>query len=229
MELGAKEVFAFHLGNSEIVITSSIIIQWVVMAIIMILTLIVTRNIKKIPDKMQSVVEIILEAIKGQVYTNMGEKYKSFIPFIGTLFIFLFFLNMTGLFGIAPSTMDISVTVGLAIISFLVIQFNSIKKGGVGGYFKGYFHPFAVMLPLNIIERFAVPFSLALRLYVNMLVGVIVLELVYHALHYYAVILPIPLHGFFDLFDGTIQMYVFVMLTMINIRLTAEHSDSGHH
>ncbi|MHC1681649.1 MAG: F0F1 ATP synthase subunit A [Clostridiaceae bacterium] len=225
MEIGAHEVFTFHLGKFEMVITSSIVTQWIVMAVIMILILVLTRNIQKIPGKSQSAIEIIIETIKGQIFSNMGEKYKNFLPYIGTLFIFLFFLNMTGLIGVEPSTKDVSVTAGLAVISFLVIQFTSIKKGGVGGYLKGYLHPFALMLPLNIIERFTVPFSLALRLFVNMLVGAIVLELAYHTV---GLIVPIPLHAFFDLFDGSIQMYVFVMLTMINIRMTVEHSDTHH-
>ena len=67
------------------------------------------------------------------------------------------------------------------------------------------------------------PVSLALRLFGNMLAATILVDLVYEALGNFAIGIPIIVHGYFDLFDGTIQMLVFSMLTMIQIKLTAEH------
>lgn len=229
MGINPEEVFTFHLANHEFVITNSVITQWVVIAFIMILTLLVTRDLKKIPGKVQSVVEIIVGAIKGLVITNMGEEYKNFVPFIGTLGVFLFFSNLTGLIGFEPSTKDISVTIGLALVSFTVMQANAIKKGGFGGYLKGYLQPFAPMIFMNILEKFTLPLSLALRLFCNMLIGALILELIYEGLGHFAFIIPIPIHAFFDMFDGLIQMFVFMMITMVYTRLTAEHSQhSGH-
>lgn len=229
MGINAEEVFSFHLANHEIIITNSVITQWVVIAFIMILTLVVTRNLKKIPDKTQSVVEIIVDMIKGLVITNMGERYKNFVPFIGTLGVFLFFSNLTGLVGFEPSTKDINVTVGLALISFTVMQGNAIKKGGFGGYLKGYLQPFAPMIFMNILEKFTLPLSLALRLFCNMLIGALILGLIYDGLGHFAFLIPVPIHAFFDLFDGLIQMFVFMMITMVYTRLTAEHSAHTEH
>jgi F-type H+-transporting ATPase subunit a len=76
------------------------------------------------------------------------------------------------------------------------------------------------MLPINIMERVMLPISLALRLFGNMLAATLVVELVYGALP--KIGLPIIAHAYFDLFDGTIQMLVFSMLTMIQIKLIAE-------
>jgi F-type H+-transporting ATPase subunit a len=223
MDMNPKMVFTLHILNHSIDITSSITTQWIVMAIIIILALILTRNLKKIPDKKQSSVEILVETINGLVMSNMGEEYKKFIPFIGTLAVFLFFLNLSGLIGVDPSTKDINVTLAFALMSFVIIQGNAIKKIGVGGYLKGYLKPYAPMIVMNVIEKITLPLSLCLRLFCNMLVGAMVLGLVYGALGHFAFVIPVPLHFFFDLFDGIIQMFVFVMLTMVYTKIGVEH------
>jgi F-type H+-transporting ATPase subunit a len=223
MDMNPKTVFTLHILNHSINITSSITTQWIIMAIIIVLALVLTRSLKKIPDKKQSSVEILVETINGLVVSNMGEEYKKFIPFIGTLAVFLFFLNLSGLVGVDPSTDDINVTLAFALMSFVIIQGNAIKKIGVGGYLKGYLKPYAPMIVMNVIEKITLPLSLCLRLFCNMLVGVMVLGLIYGALGHFAFIVPIPLHFFFDLFDGIIQMFVFVMLTMVYTKIGVEH------
>lgn len=223
MEVGVKTAFSFNILNHTFDVTESIVVQWVVMLIIAVIVIIATRGLKKVPDKKQSILEILMETINGLVDSNMGPKYKSYVPFIGTLFIFLLFLNLTGLVGVEPSTKDVNVTAALALVTFFLIQFNSIKKLGVGGYFKGYLKPFPAMLPMNLIERFTVPISLCLRLFINMLVGSIVMSLIYQSMGHFAFIVPAPFHFYFDLFDGVIQMFVFVLLTMVYIKMTAEH------
>ena len=172
-------------------------------------------------------IEAGVEFAAKTVEENMGHDSKNFIPYIGSLAIYLLLLNMVGLFGIKPPTSDYSVSLGLAITSFLVIQGYTIKKLGVGGYFKGYASPLAVLLPINIMERIMLPVSLSLRLYGNIFAAAMIMELIYEALLGFnfitAIGIPIPFHFYFDLFDGTIQMVIFVMLTMINIKITAEH------
>ncbi|MGL5352348.1 MAG: FoF1 ATP synthase subunit A, partial [Clostridium sp.] len=126
-----------------------------------------------------------------------------------------------------PPTKNISVTLALGLMSFVFVQGYAIKDHGIGAYFKGYAKPVAVMLPINILERVMFPISLALRLFGNILAATILLELVYEALGGIAWIaqigLPIPLHGYFDIFDGVIQVVIFVMLTMINVKIVSEH------
>ena len=84
------------------------------------------------------------------------------------------------------------------------------------------------MLPLNIIERIMLPVSLSLRLFGNIQAASFIVELVYESLEKVAWIaqvgLPVPLHAYFDVFDGTIQMLVFTMLTVVYIKIiSAEH------
>lgn len=224
MHINAEPVFEFELFNHTMEVTKSITIQWVVMAIIIVLVLLVTRKLDKVPTKRQTVVEMLVSLFNGLVGSNMGQEYKkAFVPYIGTLGIFMFMLNSSGLVGVAPSTKDINVTLTFAMISFFVINGNVVAKHGVGGYLLSYFRPYPLMLPMNIIEKVTVPLSLCLRLFINMLVGTILMELIYMGMGHLAFIVPVPLHFFFDLFVAVIQTFVFMMLTMVYTKMGAEH------
>jgi len=220
-------LFALNLFGYEYQVTSALFIQWVVIAIALVLSILYSRKVKRVPGKIQSVVEMGIEFLSDVVKENMGPGSRAFIPYIGSLGIYLFLLNMVGLFGIKPPTSDFSVTLGIALTTFFVVQGYTIKKLGLWGYFKGYASPVPLLLPINIMERFMLPISLSLRLFGNIFAATIIMELLYSALtgisSIAAIGLPIPFHFYFDIFDGTIQMIIFVMLTMINIKITAEH------
>ncbi|MCY6355484.1 F0F1 ATP synthase subunit A [Clostridium sp. ZS2-4] len=209
-------------------VTVEIIIQWVIILIIAAVAIVLTKNLKKIPDKKQSAVEIFVDAIDNLVISNMGEKSKGFVPYIGTLILFLLFMNLIGLIGIEPPTKDFNIVLGIALITFLVIQVYAIKKQGIKGYFIGYAKPIIPLLPINVLERIMLPISLSLRLFGNITAAVVIMDLIYNALGktplgIAQLGIPIPFHFYFDVFDGSIQMIIFVMLTMINIKVTAEH------
>ncbi|WP_293981587.1 F0F1 ATP synthase subunit A [uncultured Clostridium sp.] len=216
-------IYSHNFGFFTLDITTSVIVQWVIIAILGIGSFLLTRNLKEKPDKKQAALEKIYITVESVVTNTMGESYLRFIPYIGSLMVYLIFLNFMGLIGIKPPTQDLSVTVGLAITTFITIHYTAIKRNGFGKYLKGYVHPFAFMVPINVMERVMLPVSLALRLFGNMLAATILVDLVYEALGHFAIGIPIIVHGYFDLFDGTIQMLVFSMLTMIQIKLTAEH------
>jgi len=220
-------IYTLNLFGFPFYITLSILIQWIVIFVALILSVLYSSRIKRIPGKVQSVVEILIEFLTKTVDENMGEGKRSFVPYIGSLGVYLLILNIVGLFGIRPPTTDFSVTLGLALTTFLVIQGYTIKKLGLWGYFKGYASPVAILLPINIMERIMLPISLSLRLFGNIFAATIIMELIYSSLHginFLATIgIPIPFHFYFDIFDGTIQMVIFVMLTMINIKIISEH------
>lgn len=222
-----KPIFSPEIFGITIDITSSVIIQWVVILVLGIGAFLLTRNLKLKPNKTQSALEKLYQSIRDLQVGIMGEEYESFLPYIGTLMIYLLVLNLTGLLGVIPPTADLSVTVSLAFTSFLVVNLNAIKKHGIAAYGRGFMHPYAFMLPINIMERFVLLISLSLRLFGNMMAAVVLVELVYHALGSVGMLAqfgsPIIVHAYFDLFDGALQMIVFSMLTMINIKVIAEH------
>ncbi|SEF39023.1 ATP synthase F0 subcomplex A subunit [Caloramator fervidus] len=230
----AKPLFEIVLFGIKIPIHEVIVLQWIIMLFIISFVLVLFKKLRTVPNNLQSFGEIVVETINNLVLENMGKKYIKFAPFIGTLAIFLTFMNLFDLFGFRPPTSDYSVALGLAIMSFVLIQANAIKENGLKHYFKAFAKPFSFMLPLNIIERLVVPISLSLRLFGNVLAAVIIVELLYKALGYVTKILnisipilqiglPIPFHIYFSIFDGLIQMLIFIMLTMIFIKTTSEH------
>ena len=227
MEL-THPIFSFNIGKIVIDIKPEAIIQLVIVLLIGILAWWATKDLKRRPTgKKQVVVEYIYTTIQNVVNANMGEQYGDMIPFIGTLAVFIVTMNLLGLVGITPVTNNFSVTLALGLISFVVIQGYTMKKIGIGHYFLGYGQPMLMMLPINVIERVMLPVSLSLRLFGNILAASFLVELVYESLDKIAWIaqigLPVPLHAYFDIFDGCIQMVIFVMLTMINIKITVEH------
>ncbi|MFQ7299983.1 F0F1 ATP synthase subunit A [Clostridium sp.] len=227
MEL-THPIFSFNIGKLVIDIKPEAIIQLVLVLLIGILAWWATKDLKRRPTgKKQVLVEYIYTTIQNVVNANMGEQYGDMIPFIGTLAVFIVTMNLLGLVGITPVTNNFSVTLALGLISFVVIQGYTMKKNGIGHYFLGYGQPMLMMLPINVIERVMLPVSLSLRLFGNILAASFLVELVYESLDKIAWIaqigLPVPLHAYFDIFDGCIQMVIFVMLTMINIKITVEH------
>ena len=208
-------------------LSPEIVTQWIIMLILAVSGFLLTRNLKTVPDKKQAALEKLYITVESLVKNTMGESYTNFIPYVGSLIIYLLCLNYTGLIGIKPPTQNLSVTAALGVTTFMTIHYTAIKRNGLLGYAKGYAHPFIVMLPINIMERVMLPVSLSLRLFGNILAASFLVELVYESLDKIAWIaqigLPVPLHAYFDIFDGCIQMVIFVMLTMINIKITVEH------
>lgn len=220
-------IFSFKIGNFPVDITKDIVVQWVVILILGVGSYFLTRNLKRVPGKRQVVLETLYTTIESLVKNNIGESYIGYIPYVSTLVVYLLVLNLLGIVGIQPPTQNLSVALGLGLTSFIVINATALKRNGVWGYTKGLGEPFLLMLPLNIMERVMLPLSLALRLFGNMMAATLLLEMLYEALGSVSWLAqigaPIIAHGYFDLFDGSIQMLVFTMLTIINIKMTAEH------
>lgn len=222
-----QPLFYIPFLGHQLGVSVSIVTQWVIILLVGILCAFLTRNLAKVPNKKQSATELLVEAVNTQVRENMGTEYMAFVPYIGTLAIYVVLMNLTGLVAVTPPTIDYSVALGLALITFVIVQAYAIRKRGLGHYFGAYMEPYVFILPLNLIERIMLPVSLSLRLFGNMTAGIVIVDLVYKSLGnlspFAQLIIPIPLHFYFDLFDGAVQMIIFVMLTMINIKIISEH------
>ncbi len=215
-------------------LTETVVNMWLVMAFIIIVAILSTRNLKIRPGKVQIIAEMVYKGIKDLLVSSMGEKNMGFLPYMGSLILFLAITNISGVFGLRPATADFNTTFALAILTFILIQSNGIIHKGVGGYLKGYFEPMPFLFPINLIGEVANPISLAFRLFGNIIGGLIIMSLLYSGLSYIsgaiinigvpflAVGIPVAFHVYFDLFSGLLQSLIFTMLTMVFISMAQE-------
>ncbi|HLR21577.1 MAG TPA: F0F1 ATP synthase subunit A [Tissierellaceae bacterium] len=211
------------IGGNEIVIHDTIFNLWIVIIALSIFAFIVNKKIKeadvnKKPTGFLNIVEILVESIHNLVRDTMGEENMKFAPYIFTIMVFLGVANLLGLIGLTPPTSDYSVTFSLALITFFMTQIMAFKtSGGFGGYLKGFTEPMAFLTPINVIGEFGNLISLSFRLFGNIMSGGIIMALLYNALGYFAPLVTPVLHGYFDVFSGLLQTFIFGMLTMIFI------------
>ncbi|OWZ84599.1 F0F1 ATP synthase subunit A [Natranaerobius trueperi] len=202
-----------------ITITETIITSWIIMALLVLVSIITTRNLQKIPSGLQNFMEAVYEGILWLVDSTMGKENRGFLPYMGTLTLYLAIANLTGLIMVRPPTADVNTTFGLAFITFVLIHFSGMKAKGVGSYLKGFLEPMPFLLPLNLVSEIAQPFSLAFRLFGNMVGAFIIMYLIYS---FAPILIPILPHMYFDIFAGIIQTFIFVMLTMTYISLAKD-------
>lgn len=217
-------IFSFHLLGQEIWITTSHVCILIVMAVILIFAIAANRKLahaSEIPSGFQNVVELIVEKLDGMVSGTMGKWAPKFVNYISTIFIFILMSNISGLFGLRPPTADYGTTLALGLITFFLIHINQFRHQSGKQIWRDMCSPLPpwlpIWFPINLISEIAVPISLSLRLFANVLSGTVMMALVYGLLGKIAVIWPAALHVYFDLFSGAIQTYVFCMLTMTYI------------
>lgn len=213
-------VFPYKVFGQTVWITTTHICLLIILLVLIGFGIAARKAILKateVPTGFQNFVELIVESLDGIVKGSLGKHAPKFMNYIGTLFIFIFISNISGLFGLRPPTADYGVTLPLGVITFTLIHYNKIKYQKVSGVIKGLCDPWPIWAPINIIGDVAVPISLSLRLFANVLSGTVMLALVYGLLGLFSTVWPAALHVYFDLFSGAIQTYVFCMLTMTYI------------
>ena len=216
--LELKTSFVIPIARG-IPVPESTVITWGIMAIVILLCIIFVRNLKVVPEGPQVYVEALVGFIYGFIGDLLGEKGKRYIPFLGTVLIYLGCANISGFFRVAPPTKDLNVTAGLAIISLFLIVFSGIREKGLKGYLFSYAEPMPMMIPVNLLELITRPLSLCMRLFGNILGGFVLMELITFAA---PAIVPLPFSCYFDFFDGLLQAYVFVLLTSLFINESIE-------
>lgn len=203
-------------------VTETVTVTWFVMLLMTIFCWLATRKLEKHPKGFQLIGETFVKLINDMTKSNMGEKNIGFAPFVGSLMLFLALANIIGLIGMRPPTSDLNLTLCLSITVFFLTQFFGLKSKGIGGYVKGFFEPMPFLLPLNIIGELANPISLGFRIFGNVVAGVIIMTLIYNGLGamlfgVFQLGIPVVLHGYFDLFSGLLQSFIFTMLSMVFI------------
>ena len=207
------EILGIHL----VVNTNTVIMTWIVMAALIVFGFLATRRIARVPNPFQVVGELIANAFWGLTTDALDEDMaRKYFPLICTLFIFLLLCNWLGTFPhLEEPTKDLNTPLGLGIMGFFIAHYSGIRAKGFKEYAKEYFQPIFLMAPLNIIGEIAKVVSISFRLYGNIMGGAIIVLVVSHLV--YSLILPPFLIAFFNLFIGTIQAFVFTMLTLVYI------------
>jgi len=185
-----------------------------------------TRRLKEIPGRWQAALELFAEAFDGLVKQSLGEKRgRTYLPLIGTLFIFVWFSNLIGLIPI-PSleslgipvpafeepTGNLQVPIALGLLVMVLVHVSEISIKGLWAYIKGYFEPICILFPLNLVGKVSEIISISFRLFGNIFGGKIIIIVVSSLLYF--CLLPIGLSLFFGIFVGSVQAFVFTMLAL---------------
>ncbi|MDR1024870.1 MAG: F0F1 ATP synthase subunit A [Treponema sp.] len=213
---------------SSIDINETILVSWVVMAILILAALLLTRRLREVPRGPQVFLEWAVGFLNDFSREHFGKRAQVYGPYIGTVFLFLLLANTIPVisplsisildleppFVIKPPTRDINLTAAFALVSILLVLFGGLRARGIKGWAKNLCHPVPMMLPFNLLEYIIRPVSLCLRLFGNILGGYIIMLLVELALPV-PVLVPVALSLYFDFFDGLIQAVVFCFLTTL--------------
>mgnify|MGYP003470140380 CR=1 FL=1 len=213
-ELQCKTVFTIPVFGG-IPIAESVAVTWIIMAVLLILSLVLVRNLSvENPGKKQLLLEAGVSFLHNFFKDILGEEGKMYIPYLMTVVIYIGIANIFGVFGFVPPTKDLNCTIGLALTSIFLIEYAGFHKKGLKGFLKSFAEPSPVMLPINILEIAIRPTSLCMRLFGNVLGAFVIMKLIEYVL---PVGLPVIFSAYFDLFDGLIQAFVFVFLTALYI------------
>lgn len=232
--------FTEFLFEWRLVIFSALV--WLSLGLI---SFIVFRKRSLVPGSLQNFLEWVVEGLSSMVVSILGEGGRKYVPFVGTLFIYIFCMNILGLIpGLFSSTSKLNTTLALAICVFLYVQFTGIRNFGLFGYI---YHlagsPKSVVewclvplnLPLHIIGELAKPLSLSLRLFGNiagedMLLAIFVI-LGVSIMSFMHLPIGLPLHLpfiFLALLTSFVQALVFSLLATIYFSLMSHHDEEGH-
>ncbi len=246
--LGHIELPHFHpvdiAGLSiDFSITKHVVFLWIAAMLLCVLAISAARknSRRKVPRGFGNLMEIFLVFIRDEiVIPNMGRAGLRYMPYLLTTFFFILIMNLLGLipYG-ASATGNVSVTAGLAMIAFIMIQVSAIKAQGVGHYLAhltGGVHwaVWPIMIPIEILGLFTKPFALCIRLFANMTGGHIVIVsligLIFIFQSYIIAVAPVGFVvgiSFLELFVAFLQAYIFTMLTSLFMGLGMVVG--GHH
>ena len=176
------------------------------------------------PGKAQHISETVYAFLRGEASDNIGHDGPKFLPFLGTLFVFILFSNLIGIIpGFESPTMNPSVPAGCAVLVFLYYNFMGFHQQGVFKYLAHFAGPIwwlaPLMIPIELVSHMARPLSLTIRLFANMLAGEKVTVAFLGLTYLVAPAIFMGLH----VFVSFLQAYIFVLLTMIYLSETVPH------
>ena len=202
----------FHLGI--IPVSGAVVTTWGLMGALTVACWIATRALRLVARGPQAIVEAAVLELEAQIAATLDRDARPFLALLGTLFIFLLAANLCGVLpGVRPPTASLETPAALAAMVFLSVHFYGIRFQGLAPYLKSYLRPNPILLPFNILSEITRSFSLAMRLFGNLmseeLVGAIILALA-------GLLVPIPFMAF-GILVGLVQAYIFTVLAAVYI------------
>ena len=206
-----------------------LLVTWLVIAIILTIAVLGTSNLEQVPKGLQNFVELVFEYVAGIAKDQLGEyEYRPWVPFVGTLFLFIFVANWLGALvpwkfiqlpegELAAPTNDINTTVALSLLTSISYFYAGFKAKGLG-FFARYISPTPIFLPINILEDFSKPLSLSFRLFGNILADEIVVSVLCLLVPLF-IPLPVMVLG---IFASSVQALVFSTLSAAYIAESVE-------
>ena len=204
-------------GHNLVFNVEPIIMSWIVIFCLLIFGFLTVRRKNILPGPFQVVGELFVEQLYNLTEDALDrEKAKTYAPLVCALFMFLLFSNWLGIIPhLDEPTKDLNTPLSLGLMGFCIAHYAGIKAKGIKKYISGYFQPFVFMLPLNLIGELAKVVSISFRLFGNVMGGSIIILVISYLT--YSLLLPPFLNAFFGFFVGTIQAFVFTILTVVYI------------
>lgn len=214
MHLSSDESIFWQWGLVNLNLT--IVTTWAVMLLMVGGAWLITRKLNnglQIP-RWQNVLEVIVLGVKDQIEEVGLKQSRRYMPFVGTLFLFILVSNLLGVLPwYEPPTGSLSTTAALALCVFLAVPFFGVREQGIVNYLKSYVQPTPVMLPFNIISELSRTLALAIRLFGNIMSGAMILAILLMVTPFVFPVLMNVLH----LLTGVVQAYIFSILATVYI------------
>jgi len=208
-------------------LNATIAFTWLVMALLVLGSIAVTWRLSDTEDisRWQNLLEVVVTGIRDQIADVGAEAPRRYLPFVGTLFLFIATANLLAVVpGYMPPTGSLSTTTALALCVLVAVPFYAILGKGLGGYLRNYIRPTIFMLPFNVIGEISRTIALAIRLYGNVMSGTVIVGILISIAPFFFPVL-MQLLG---LLTGLIQAYIFAVLAMVYIAsATRAHPGGG--
>jgi len=212
-----------------VTVNATILWTWIVIVLMAAGSWLITRKLSTGPEisRWQNLLEVIVTYTREQIRQIMGQPAAPYLPFLGTLFLFIAVSNaLTIVPGYAPPTASLSTAAGLAICVFVAVPGYGIVNRGLGRFLKHYIEPTVVMLPFNLIGELSRTLAMAVRLFGNVMSGAKIAAILLTVVPFF---FPI-LFSLLGLLTGLIQAYIFAILAAVYIasgeQATAQNSKS---
>jgi len=214
LTINPDQIVLFEWGWFKI--NSTIFFTWLVIFLLTFGSWLITRKLSSVGElsRWQNLLEVLINGINDQIREVSRQEPGPYLPFVGTLFIFIAISNILAIVpGYVPPTSSLSTTAALAICVFIAVPIFGIAHQGVLNYLRQYLQPTFFMLPFNLIGELSRTLALAVRLYGNMMSGTIIVAIL---LTITPLIFPVVMQAL-GLLTGLIQAYIFAILAMVYI------------